>query len=172
LAETHLDGANTPLAPGQPGAGGLVPVMQRLVAWGPDGNPIVRTTAVFTKQQIGDLQMAAASSLFVDPNDELAIAIGLPPSEFYGMTNLEVMLIKQARYAASSGERDYINDVLDRLQGKAKTTAEVHTTSETYEQFIARIGRAAAAKAKPVNGVHEAAEIIPPAPRAPTLEDL
>lgn len=171
MAETHLDGAGKPPAPGSPGAGALVPIMQRLVTWGADGNPVVRTSAVFSKQQIGDLQMAAASSFFTDPNDELAIAIGLPPSEFYGMTNLEVMLIKQARYAATSGEREYINDVLDRLQGKAKTTAEVHSTVETYEQFLARVGRAAAAKAKPVNGVHEA-EIIPPAPRAPTLEDL
>lgn len=169
MPETHLDEASKPPAPGTPGAGGLVPVVQRLVTWDAQGNPVVRNTAVFTKVQIADLQMAAASAPYLDPNDELAVAIGLPPSEFYGMSNLEVILIKQARYAASSGERDYINDVLDRLQGKPKTTAEVHSTTESYEQFLVRVGRAAAAKAKPVNGVHEADLVIPP---APTLEDL
>ena len=145
----------TQAPPSREGGGALGPVAvtQRLVVWDKDGNPVVKTQQVFTKTQINELQMAAAAMPYVDPNDELAVAIGLPPSEFYGMTNLEVMLVKQARYAAASGERDYVNDVLDRLQGKPKQSSESHVVTDTYESALARIGQTAAAKAKPVINV-------------------
>lgn len=156
--ETHLDGAGKPPAPGAPGAGGLVPVNQQIVTWDGEGNPIVKTQRVFTKAQVSEIAMAAASQPYVDPNDELAVALGLPPSRFYGMSNLEVMLIKQAEYAASSGERDYVNDVLDRLIGKPVAKSESHNINETYDQALQRIAKAAAAKAKPANIVD--AEIV------------
>lgn len=149
--ETHLDGAGKPPASGSPGAGALVPVNQQIVTWDSDGNPMVQTQRVFTKAQVSEIAMAAASQLYVDPNDELAVALGLPPSRFYGKTNLEVMLIKQAEYAAASGERDYVNDVLDRLIGKPVAKSESHSITETYDQALQRIAKAAAAKAKIVD---------------------
>lgn len=140
MTATHLDGAATPPALGSPGAGGLVPVTQRLVTWDAQGNPLVKNVAVFTKAQVSEVAMAAASQLYVDPNDELAIELGIPPSEFYGMTNLEVMLIKQARWAAESGETDVIEKVLDRLIGRPKQSSESHHVHETYEEALKRIG--------------------------------
>jgi hypothetical protein len=156
----HLDHADQSPPPGVPGGGGLVPVLQRIVTWDGDGTPVVREQQVFTKAQVSQIAMAAASLPYVDPNDELALALGLRPSEFYGMTNLEVMLVKQARYAAESGETDVIDKVLDRLVGKPKQSVEKHEIVETYDQALARIGRAAAAKARPIDaeivGKHDA----------------
>jgi hypothetical protein len=155
---THLDGGMIPPLPGAPGSGGssLAPIQRRIVTWGPDGQPIVANAPLFTKTQIADITLAAAAMLYTDPNDELAIAMGLPPSRFHGMTNLEVMLIKRQEYAAATGDPDVIAQIEDRLVGKPKTTNENHTLVETYDQVLARIGKAAAAKAKPVDVVMDA----------------
>lgn len=120
-----------------------IPITQRIVTWDASGNPVVKAVSVFTKAQVSEIAMAAASAPYVDSaaDDELAISLGLPPSEFYGMTNLEVMLIKQARWAAKSGETEVIDKVLDRLVGKPKQTSENHTITETYEQALQRIAR-------------------------------
>ena len=147
--EKHLDGDGLTPPPSAPGGGALVPIQQRIVSWDVDGNPVVRSVSVFTKAQVSEIAMAAASLPYVDPNDELAVTLGLPPSEFHGKTNLEVMLIRQARWAAESGDTDVIDKVLDRLVGKPKQSVESHTISETYDQALQRIARAAAA-AKPV----------------------
>lgn len=148
MPETHLD-AREPPVPGTPGAGGLVPVLQRIVTWDSQGNPLVRNHAVFTKIQVSDIAMAAASALHVDPDDELAVALGLPPSEFYGMSNLEVMLIKQARWAAKSGETDVIEHVLDRLIGRPKQVSESKSLELTYEDYLKEVGRREAKRAQP-----------------------
>ncbi len=140
MAETHLDGANQPPAPGSPGAGALVPITQRLVTWDKDGNPLVRNVQVFTRAQVSEIAMAAASEPFIDPNDELAISLGLPPSEFYGATNLEVMLVKQARNAAKTGDTDVVEKILDRLIGRPKQSIEKHEIVESYESALKRIG--------------------------------
>lgn len=161
--KTHLDGANDGPAPGSPGAG-LVAINQRLVTWDAAGNPVVKNVAVFTRANVSELAMAAASQPYVTADDELAVSLGLPPSEFYGMTNLEVMLLKQARWAATSGETAVIEKVLDRLIGRPKTTAETHTITETYEQALTRISK----KTQLARGT---VTVLPPA-RAETLEDL
>jgi hypothetical protein len=140
VAETHLDGGNQPPAPGSPGAGSLIPVNQRIVTWDAQGNPLVRNQQVFTKAQVSEIAMAAASERYVSADDELAVELGIPPSEYYGLTNLEVMLIKQARWAATSGETDVIEKVLDRLIGRPKQTSESHSIVETYEEALKRIG--------------------------------
>lgn len=163
MAPTHLDGGNEGPAPGTPGAG-LVAINRRLVTWDAQGNPVVNNVAVFTRANVSELAMAAASQPYVTPDDELAVALGLPPSEFYGMTNLEVMLVKQARWAATSGETDVIEKVLDRLIGRPKQSIEKHEITETYEQALARVGK----KAQLARGT---VTVMPPA-RGETLEDL
>ncbi len=112
---------------------------------------------------------AAATLPYQDANDELAISMGLPPSRFYGMTNLEVMLIKRQEEAARTGESVEVEHILDRLLGKPKATSEVHTTSETYEQYLARVGQSEAEKR-----VSEARDVTPPAakPGVPWVDQL
>lgn len=159
MTQTHLDGANEPPPPGVPGGGVLAPVNQRLVTWDADGNPLVKNVRVFTKTQVAEIAMAAASQPYVDLNDELAVALGLPPSRFYGMTNLEVMLVRQAEWAAASGETDVIEKVLDRLVGKPKQSSESLHIHDSYEEALKRIGAKAAATTKPA--IQEA-EIVDP----------
>ena len=119
---------------------------RRLVKW-VDGSPILENVPVFTPAQVTDLMFAAAALPYYDADDELAISMGLPPGRFYGMTNLEVMVIRQQEEATRTGDSA---PVLNRLLGLPKATSEVHLTKETYEQYLARIGKTEAAKR--VNG--------------------
>jgi len=122
------------------------------VTWDAEGNPVVKNVQVFTRAQVSDIAMAAASAPYITADDELALALGLPPSEFHGMSNLEVMLIKQARWAAASGETDVIEKVLDRLIGRPKTTAEVKSLSLGYEDMLKEIARKEAEGARAAQG--------------------
>lgn len=114
---------------------------RQLVVW-EGGLPVVRNVPIITPAQIKDLHAAALTQLYAEPYDDLAIEMGLPPSRFHGMTLLEVMLIKRAENAARTGDKDEVEAILDRELGKPKTTAEVHSTTETYEQACLRIARA------------------------------
>jgi hypothetical protein len=118
---------------------------RQLIEW-VDGAPVVKTMTLITAPQIKDLHAASLTQIYSEPYDDLAIEMGLPPSRFYGMTLLEVMLIKRAENAARSGDSDEVERILDRELGKPKTTAEVHSVSETYEQACLRIARAEEAK--------------------------
>jgi len=113
---------------------------RQLIVW-EGGVPVVKNVPLLTPGKIKDLHTAAVMQFYSTPDDELAIEMGLPPSRFYGLTLLEVMLIKQAEGAARSGDRDDVEAIRDRLEGKPKTTAEVHSVSETYEQALNRIAR-------------------------------
>lgn len=122
-----------------------MPVNQQIVTWDADGNPVVRAVRVFTKAQVSQIALAAFSQPYVDPNDELAIAIGLKPSRFYGMTNLEVAMVRQAE-AAAKGDLDAHEALLDRAIGKPKQSVEKEL-GDNYAQALDRIAKAAAAKA-------------------------
>lgn len=140
-------------APGSPGAG-LVAVPRRIVSWDmTTGEPVVRTVQVFTKAQVSEIAMAAASLPYAEPGDELAVELGLPPSEFYGRPILEVMLIRQARNAARTGDSQEVERVLDRLVGKPKQTSESHRITETYEEFLKRVSQSEVAGARPVEPI-------------------
>ena len=133
---------------------------RRLVKW-VDGSPVLESLPMFTPAQVTDLMFAAAALPYSDPDDELAISMGLPPSRFYGMTNLEVMVIRRQEAASKTGEG--AEPIFDRLLGKPKATAEIHTTTETYEQYLARIAKSESSKrvdaARPVNVVAEISTI-------------
>lgn len=143
----HLDEANDPPPEGAPNSpdNSLVPVNRRVVTWGPNGTPMVKEIPMLTRAVISEIAMAAASMPYSDPDDDLAIEMGLPPSEFYGMTNLEVMIIKRTRNAALTGDEDKIEKVLDRLIGKPKAISEQHRVTETYEEFLSRTAKEAEA---------------------------
>ena len=120
----------------------LPAVHQRIVTW-EGGVPVVKNVPVITESVVAAVQAAAAAQLYVDADDALAAELGLPPSRFSGMTNIEVMLVKRTELAAKTGDDDRIERVLDRLVGKPKTKGEVHSVSETYEQFLERTAKKA-----------------------------
>ena len=133
----HLDHDDNTAPPGAPGGMSISPIKRQIVQW-ENGIPIVKGVPMFTRAQISEIALAAASMPYEDPNDALAIELGLPPSEFYGMTNLEVMFIRQAR-AAAAGDSEAREALIDRIAGKPKTTAEVVKTTLTYEDRIKEI---------------------------------
>ena len=123
--------------PPPPIAGAVIPAaptLKRVVVFDPaTGQPVIQNVPMFTKQQVANIIVAAATELYEgDPILE---------PEFIGKTNLEVMVIKQTRRAAANGEMVLVEAILDRIIGKPKTTSESHSISETYEQALARIER-------------------------------
>lgn len=97
---------------------------------------------MLSPEQIKDVGAAAVTELYKEPDDDLALELGLPTSEFYGRPLIEVMLVRQARNAARTGDKDEVEAILDRRLGKPKATVESHSTTETYEQYLERIGKA------------------------------
>lgn len=142
-------GEDKGLAPGTPGAG-LVPVQRQVPGWDKKGNPILLTVPVLTKTQVVDMVVAAVARPYFDPDDELAVEMGLPPSRFYGHTNMEVMLMKLAEAAAQTGDRGDVDALLDRILGKPKQTSETVKTTMTYEERLREIARQDVAGATPI----------------------
>lgn len=136
---------------------------RQLIVW-EGGVPVVRNVPLVTPAQIKDLHAAALTQIYVEPDDHLKLEMGLPPSRFYGLTLLEVMLIRRAERAAASGDKDEVESILDRELGKPKTTAEVHSTTETYEQMLKRIGKEEEERrikaAKPIEAEIADAEVV------------
>ena len=122
-------------APLPPGA-----VSRRLVVF-EMGVPVVKEVAIITAPLVKEIQAAALAEPYAEPDDLLAVELGLPPSEFYGRPLIEVMLIKQARRAAATGESDLVEAIRDRMEGKPKTTSENHNISESYEDALKRIAQ-------------------------------
>ena len=146
----------------------MAPIARRLVVF-EGGVPVVKEVPLVTAALVKDIQKAALAELYAEPDDELAIELGLPPSEFYGRPLIEVMLVRQARHAARTGDKDEVEAIRDRLEGKPKTTSENHNISESYEDALSRIGKAEdARRAKAATSIVEA-EVV--APREP-WEDL
>ncbi len=114
------------------------PINRRLVIW-ENGAPVLADVPMFTRAQVSELALAAASQPYIDENDELAIELGLPPSRFYGKSNLEVMLIKQAENSAKTGEG--VDAILDRLIGKPKQSVESVKVSVSYEDWLKEVAR-------------------------------
>lgn len=119
-------------------------VQQRLVVF-ENGMPVVTTQPYIPKAKIQQIALQALSLPYTDDNDELAIEMGLPPSEFYGRPLIEVMLIKRTRAAARTGDDDKIERTLDRAIGKPKTSSENVNLNGSYEDFL----KAAAELMKP-----------------------
>lgn len=108
--------------------------------------PVVKDAPLFTPAVIKDVHTAALAELYSEPDDAFAIEMGLPPSEFYGRTLLEVMAIKRARYAARSGDDDVFERILDRELGKPKTTSENTNVNVSYADALTKIGEAETAR--------------------------
>lgn len=130
-----------------------------------DGAPIVKHVPLLTPAVIKDVHTAALAELYSSPDDELAIEMGLKPSKYHGRTLLEVMILKRAEHAARNlGDPDVVEKILDRELGKPKTTAEIHSVSETYDQALKRIAKETDAErvaaAKPIIVIDEFAAVL------------
>lgn len=111
--------------------------LRRLVEWGIDGTPTVVTVPMVTKAQLQSAILAAAALPYDGPDKD----------QFPGLTNAEVMVIKKVHMAAVTGECE---DVLDRILGKPKTTAEITKMEVTYEEFLNEVARKADASPRNV----------------------
>lgn len=97
---------------------------------------MVTTAPYIPKAKIQQLALQALSLPYTSANDELAIELGLKPSDYYGRPLVEVMLTKAALGAAQSGDVDIIEKVLDRAIGKPKTSSENLNMDVSYEAFL------------------------------------
>ena len=155
-----------------------VVVQQRLVVFDADGMPMVTTTPYIPKAKIQQLALQALSLPYTSANDELAIELGLKPSDYYGRPLVEVMLVKAALGAAQSGDIDQIEKILDRAIGKPKTSSENVNINGSYEDFLKSAGDLM--KARPPRSadgplpVHDAEVVHEPevVREMPTWEDL
>lgn len=106
--------------------------LQRIAAWDGQGNPVVATVPLITKAQVAELYAAAAAETFncPDPLD--------PDHEFHGLSMAEVMVRKEVRAAARSGNAE---TVMDRLVGRPKQTSESTRLTLGYEDALKEIER-------------------------------
>lgn len=96
------------------------------------GKPVCKYTKIIDKDAVADLPLAAVGLPY--KRDTLEIELGVD-EEFEGMSNAEVMMIKMARGAAR-GDRADRREVLDRILGKPKTSAEVKTVKVDYNDYL------------------------------------
>jgi hypothetical protein len=125
------------------------------------GQPVVQAVPMFTREQVADIIVAAATDLY----DADAV---LEP-EFVGKTNLEVMVLKRTRRAARSGDMDEVESLLDRIVGKPKTTAEVTKKVITYEDALREIQRRTPAQARAEEQPIQEAQVVDDSPLADIL---
>ena len=130
--------------------------LRRLVVWGPDGAPVVKTERVLSKPQIHDLIAASASLPYMPTPEEELLGI------YHGMTNLEVMVVKQHHWAARSGDTAEVEAILDRLVGKPKQSSEVLKITKTYDEALREIAENERRKQSGVPKIVEA-ELVDPA---------
>jgi hypothetical protein len=101
----------------------------KLINW-VDGNPIPAEGRVFTEQNIKDLAKCAASMKYSEEDD----ALQLYP-ELYGLSYMEVSLIKLAQTAAE-GHLPATEMLLDRTIGRPKQTTENKNLNMTYQDLL------------------------------------
>ena len=153
MGATHLEGGRSfnPVV-------SATPIPRRIVVF-EGGVPVVKDAPLVTAAVVKEIGAAALAELYAEPGDLLALELGLPPSEFYGRPLIEVMLVRQARNAARTGDMAEVEAILDRQLGKPKTTSENHHITESYEDALKRIGAsedaARVAAARPIDAVAE-----------------
>lgn len=101
----------------------------KLIKW-ENGIPVPVEKPLLNSQQIKDVAAAVLSLPYEGEGDPL----GADP-ELFGMSKLEVSLIKMAR-AAADGDKWAINFLLDRAVGKPKQTSETVKMDMTYEDYL------------------------------------
>jgi hypothetical protein len=147
-----------PLGAEDSGKGAAVVVQRRVITWTPEGLPVPTSQPLLSKRGIEELASVALSLPYVVPQPELppepAPEAPLTVTEKYererdaildkyhaevekfaGMTNAEVMMVRQAEKAAN-GDSGAANDILDRVLGKPKQSVESKNLNLTYEDML------------------------------------
>ena len=153
------------------------PPLQRMIVWGPDGNPVPTAVPLLTKQSVEDLAVVALSLPYKVPpcppvpsdtkasltsEYKTALAKYEEEKEFEGMTNAEVMIVKLAR-AAAAGSMAATESMLDRVLGRPKQSVESKSVNFSYADIL----KEKAARASAMDVVVEVARRVEGAPDNP-----
>lgn len=101
------------------------------------GKPVAKYTKIIDKEAVADLPLAVIGLPY--KREALEVELGID-EEFEGMSNAEVMMLKMARSAASGNRADR-RDILDRILGKPKTSAEVKTVKIDYNDYLKKMAK-------------------------------
>lgn len=115
----------------------IVVHLDQKIVW-EGGKPVAKYTKIIDKEAVADLPLAAAGLPY--KRDALEVELGVD-EEFEGMSNAEVMMVRMARAAARGDKRDR-GELLDRILGKPKTSAEVKTVKVDYNDYIKEMANA------------------------------
>jgi hypothetical protein len=107
----------------------------KVIEW-KDGKPIPVTKPILSKDKIANIAQAAISLEYREEDDVLGI-----DKEYYGLSIAEVLFIKMARSAASTGDIKVISALLDRVLGKPKQEVESKNLNMTYQDFLEQLAR-------------------------------
>lgn len=102
-----------------------------------DGAPKPRGSKSMKKEQLQDLYHASLGIMYQGDWDPMTQTYVIDPL-YAGMTYGQMMVFKQVRKAAESGEANLIEKVMDRVLGKPKQAMETVTMSLSYEEFMLR----------------------------------
>jgi len=100
----------------------------RQIVW-KNNAPIVEVVEIIPKEVISDMAGAALSMPYLDPDD-------IDEPRFKGRSCVEVTLMKIAEEAASRGDRDALNLLLDRFIGKPKQSIESKKVTVNYSDYL------------------------------------
>lgn len=110
---------------------------ESFLIWDDEGKPSMGFKEMITKEVLEELPVAALSLPYKRSDKEIFLN---EDPEFEGKTNAEVMNIRLARKAAQ-GCMTAIKAIQDRVLGKPKQQIESRSITETYTQYLERIGK-------------------------------
>lgn len=171
-----------PIVPASPSTAdeGRSLVRGRLIDWDPaTGLPVPISRPLLTTPQIEALATTALSLLY-DPDEpdetdftskksyEAAVKKWeTERNKYAGMTCGEVMMVKLAQHAAE-GNHAATEELLDRVLGRPKQTAEVKSVSMKYEDYLKKMAEEDARRgAVDVEVSNPGPSPVPPPPPSP-----
>ena len=108
--------------------------LEQKIEW-VDNKPVAKYNPIIDKDAVADLPLAVMGVRYERTPLEIELEID---EEFEGLTLGEVMMLRLA-YRAARGSRKATNDLLDRVLGKPKSTAEVKTVTFDYNDYINKL---------------------------------
>ncbi len=110
--------------------------LEQKIGW-VDNKPVAKYNPIINKDAVADLPLAVLGVRYERTPLEIELKID---EEFEGLTLGEVMMLRLA-YRASRGSRKATNDLLDRILGKPKSTAEIKSVTFDYNDYLEKLDK-------------------------------
>ncbi len=108
--------------------------LEQVIKW-VGSKPVTTYTEIITKEAVAELPLAVLGTKY--QRTPLEIELGID-EDLEGLTLAEVMMLRVGRSAAR-GNQWAVREMMDRVLGKPKSTAEVTSVKINYEDYLKKI---------------------------------